>query len=75
LPVCVAKTSASLSDDPTKLGRPRGFQAQVNAINIAAGAGFNIVHMGNVMVMPGLPKHPSAERISLTADGQIIGVQ
>jgi formate--tetrahydrofolate ligase len=75
LPLCVAKTSASLSDDPTKLGRPRGFRVHVDAIRIAASAGFNIVYMGNVMVMPGLPSHPSAERISLTNEGQIVGVQ
>ncbi len=75
LPVCIAKTSASLSDDPTKLGRPRGFEVHVNEIRIAAGAGLNVVYMGNVMAMPGLPKHPAAEKISLTDGGIVIGLE
>lgn len=74
LPVCIAKTSSSLSDDPEKLGRPREFKTKVDELRIAAGAGFNIVYMGSIMTMPGLPLHPSAENIYLTSDGQIVGV-
>jgi formate--tetrahydrofolate ligase len=74
LPICVAKTALSLSDDPQKLGRPLGFKTKVDEIRIAAGAGFNVVYMGNIMTMPGLPLHPAAENIYLTSKGEIIGV-
>jgi formate--tetrahydrofolate ligase len=74
LPICIAKTSSSLSDDPQKLGRPRGFKTKVDEIRIAAGAGFNIVYMGSIMTMPGLPLHPAAEDIYITGEGQVIGV-
>lgn len=73
-PVCVAKTQMSLSDDATKRGRPRGFTASVSEVELAAGAWFNIVHMGDVNLMPGLPTSPAAERISLSDDGVITGV-
>ncbi len=74
LPVCIAKTPSSLSDDPQKLGRPRGFKTKVDEIRVAAGAGFNVVYMGSIMTMPGLPLHPAAEDIYLTREGQVIGV-
>lgn len=74
LPVCIAKTSSSLSDDPKKLGRPKAFKTKVDQITIAAGAGFNVVHMGNIMTMPGLPAHPAAENIYLTNEGMVIGL-
>ena len=74
LPICIAKTSSSLSDDPEKLGRPRGFKCKVDEVRIAAGAGFNVVHMGNIMTMPGLPLHPAAENMYVTPDGIVVGV-
>ncbi len=74
LPICVAKTALSLSDDPRKLGRPRPFIARVTDMSISAGAGFIVAYMGEIMTMPGLPKHPVAENIQLLDDGTIIGV-
>lgn len=73
-PVCVAKTPLSLSDDPTRLGRPREFTALVRRLEVAAGVGFNIAYMGDVVTMPGLPKRPAAENIALTDDGIITGL-
>jgi len=73
-PVCVAKTPLSLSDDQTKLGRPRGFTPLVRNVLPAGGAGFNIAYMGDVLTMPGLPKHPAAELIELTDDGLVKGL-
>ena len=73
-PVCVAKTPLSLSDDPTKLGRPRDFTALVRRLEVAAGAGFNIAYMGDVVTMPGLPRRPAAENIDLRDDGTITGL-
>lgn len=73
-PVCVAKTPLSLSDDATKLGRPREFTALVRRLEVAAGAGFNIAYMGDVVTMPGLPKRPAAQNIDLTDDGVITGI-
>jgi formate--tetrahydrofolate ligase len=75
LPICIAKTFLSLSDDPKKLGRPRGFKCKVDEIGTFAGAGFNVVHMGSIMTMPGLPSHPAAENIYLAADGTVVGVR
>jgi formate--tetrahydrofolate ligase len=72
--VCVAKTPLSLSDDPMKLGRPREFTALVRRLQAAAGAGFTIAHMGDIVVMPGLPKVPAAENIHLSDDGIITGL-
>jgi formate--tetrahydrofolate ligase len=74
LPVCVAKTASSLSDDAKLAGRPRGFVATVHDIELAAGAGYVIVEMGEISRMPGLPSSPAAERISLSDDGVITGV-
>jgi len=74
-PICVAKTPLSLSDDPTKIGRPRDFIALVRRLEVAAGAGFNIAYMGDVVTMPGLPKRPAAENIDLTDEGIITGLQ
>ncbi|MGA2625814.1 MAG: formate--tetrahydrofolate ligase [Candidatus Bathyarchaeia archaeon] len=73
-PICVAKTPLSLSDDPTKIGRPRDFTALVRRLEVAAGAGFNIAYMGDVVMMPGLPKRPAAENIDLTDEGVITGL-
>jgi formate--tetrahydrofolate ligase len=73
-PICIAKTPLSLSDDPKKLGRPDSFKVRVTHVGISAGAGFVIPYMGDIMTMPGLPKHPLAEEIDLTASGEIIGL-
>ncbi len=74
LPVCMAKTQYSLSDDAKKLGRPTGFTVNVREIYPSAGAGFVVAVLGNIMTMPGLPKHPAAENIDVTDDGRITGL-
>lgn len=74
LPVCMAKTQYSLSDDKDKLGRPEGFEISIRDVYISAGAGFVVVLTGNVMTMPGLPKHPAAYDIDVTDDGKITGL-
>jgi formate--tetrahydrofolate ligase len=73
-PVCVAKTPLSLTDDPNKIGRPREFNVLVRRLHAATGAGFNIAYMGDIVVMPGLPKIPAAENIKLSDDGVVSGV-
>ena len=72
LPICIAKTQFSLSDDATKLGRPEGFTLNVKEIRLSAGAGFIVALTGNVMVMPGLPKVPAAENIDVDENGNLI---
>lgn len=74
LPVCIAKTPASFSDDPTKLGAAEGFTLHVRECRIAAGARFVVVITGKVMTMPGLPKMPAAENINVDDDGHITGL-
>ena len=74
LPVCIAKTQYSFSDDPALLGAPSGFKVTVRKVKVSAGAGFIVVLTGDVMTMPGLPKHPAAENIDVTADGKIVGL-
>ena len=74
LPICVAKTQYSLSDDAAKLGRPKNFNVTVREVKISAGAGFVVVLSGNIMTMPGLPKRPAAEQIDITPDGIISGL-
>ena len=74
LPICMAKTQYSFSDDPALLGRPSGFKITIRNCRIAAGAGFIVVLTGNVMTMPGLPKVPAAEKIDVTDDGVISGL-
>ena len=74
LPVCVAKTQYSFSDDMTKLGAPTGFKVTVRSLKVSAGAGFIVVLTGNIMTMPGLPKVPAAENIDVTSDGKITGL-
>ncbi|HWP03693.1 MAG TPA: formate--tetrahydrofolate ligase [Gemmatimonadaceae bacterium] len=73
-PICMAKTQYSLSDDPTKLGRPRGFRITINEVYPAAGAGFVVAQCGDIMTMPGLPKEPAAERMAVLPDGRITGL-
>jgi formate--tetrahydrofolate ligase len=74
LPVCIAKTATSLSDDSELTGRPQGFVAAVHDLELAAGAGYVIVEMGEISRMPGLPSSPAAERISLSDDGVVTGI-
>lgn len=74
LPVCIAKTQYSLSDDPTLLGRPKDFTITVKDVRLSNGAGFVVVLTGDIMTMPGLPKVPAAERIDVGADGKIEGL-
>lgn len=74
LPVCIAKTQYSFSDDPAKLGAPEDFEVTVKNVKVSAGAGFIVVLTGDIMTMPGLPKVPAAERIDVDDDGQISGL-
>lgn len=74
LPVCMAKTPYSFSDQASLLGAPEGFTVQVRDVTLSAGAGFIVVHTGNVVTMPGLPKSPAAERIYLDEDGEVAGL-
>ncbi|MCR5501517.1 MAG: formate--tetrahydrofolate ligase, partial [Lachnospiraceae bacterium] len=74
LPVCMAKTQYSLSDDATKLGRPKGFILQVRDVYVSAGAGFLVVLTGDIMTMPGLPKEPAAFNIDVDENEQITGL-
>lgn len=74
LPVCIAKTQYSLSDDDQALGRPEGFTMIVTDASLSSGAGFVVVHCGDVMTMPGLPKIPAAEKINVAPDGEITGL-
>ena len=73
-PVCMAKTQYSLTDDPKKLGRPKGFKISVREVNVSAGAGFVVVMTGEIVTMPGLPKEPAALRIDVDEQGRITGL-
>jgi formate--tetrahydrofolate ligase len=74
LPICVAKTAMSLSDDPDLRGRPRGFRVKVNELRLSAGAGFIVAVCGNIVTMPGLPKVPAAAHIKVLPGGQVTGL-
>lgn len=74
LPICIAKTQYSFSDDPKNRGAPEGFEFQIREVRLSAGAGFVVPISGEIMTMPGLPKSPNAERIILDDDGTILGV-
>ena len=74
MPICVAKTQYSFSDDPTKLGAPEKFEITVKNVKVSAGAGFIVVLTGDIMTMPGLPKKPAAENIDVDDDGKISGL-
>ena len=74
LPVCMAKTQYSFSDDAKKLGAPEGFTVTVRTVKVSAGAGFLVALTGNILTMPGLPKVPAAENIDVTEDGKIVGL-
>ena len=74
LPVCMAKTQYSLSDDPAKLGRPTDYQITVREAYVSAGAGFVVALTGAIVTMPGLPKRPAAFDIDVDKDGKIVGL-
>lgn len=74
MPICIAKTQYSFSDDQHKLGAPRGFRITVRNVKVSAGAGFIVALTGDIMTMPGLPKKPAAENIDVTPDGKIVGL-
>lgn len=74
LPICVAKTQYSFSDDKKKLGRPTDFAITIRNFRVSAGAGFIVALSGTMMTMPGLPRHPASERIDLSSDGKISGL-
>ena len=74
LPICVAKTPASLSDDPKRPGRPTGFRLHVKGAKVSAGAGFVVIYTGSIMTMPGLPKRPAAQDIDIDRHGTISGL-
>ena len=74
LPICVAKTQYSFTDDPKRLGAPEGFRITVRNLKVSAGAGFIVALTGDIMTMPGLPKVPAAEKIDVTPDGKIVGL-
>ncbi len=74
LPVCMAKTHLSLSDDPTKLGRPRDFTLTVREVRLSAGAGFLVALTGDILTMPGLPREPASRRVVVHEDGRVTGL-
>jgi formate--tetrahydrofolate ligase len=74
LPVCIAKTQYSLTDDPKRMGAPTGWTLNVNDVSLSAGAGFVVAVSGNMMLMPGLPSHPRAMSVDVDDDGNIVGV-
>lgn len=74
MPVCMAKTQYSLSDDPTKLGRPEHFRITVSSVNLSNGAGFLVCQTGSIMTMPGLSKEPAANRIDIDENGNTVGL-
>ncbi|MDR1627506.1 MAG: formate--tetrahydrofolate ligase [Oscillospiraceae bacterium] len=74
LPICVAKTQYSISDDPAKLGAPSGYTFKVNGVSLSNGAGFIVIYAGSILTMPGLPKVPAAEKIDINQDGKISGL-
>ncbi len=74
LPICIAKTQFSLSDDPNLKGRPVDFDVTIRDIRLSAGAGFIVVLTGEIMTMPGLGKTPAAQKIDILPSGEIIGL-
>ena len=74
LPICIAKTQYSLSDNPSLLGRPENFSITVKEARVSNGAGFIVVLTGDIMTMPGLPKIPAANKMDINEDGSIVGL-
>ena len=74
LPICIAKTQYSLSDDPEKLGAPEGFRLRVRDVTLSNGAGFIVALAGDIMTMPGLSRQPALERIDVEQNGSVTGI-
>ncbi len=74
LPICIAKTQLSLSDDPSRAGRPRDFLVTVRELRLSAGAGFVVALTGEILTLPGLPKEPAAARVVVHPDGRVTGL-
>jgi len=74
LPICMAKTQSSLSDNPDLKGRPKGFTVEIRDVKVSAGAGFMVVYTSDIMTMPGLPESPASDRMDITSDGAISGL-
>lgn len=74
MPICMAKTQYSFSDDPKLLGAPEGFELTISDIKVSNGAGFIVALTGDIMTMPGLPKVPAANNIDIKEDGEIVGL-
>ena len=74
MPICMAKTQFSFSDDQSKIGAPRGFKVTIREVKVNAGAGFLVAKTGDIMTMPGLPKVPASERIDIDENGVISGL-
>ena len=74
VPVCMAKTQMSFSDNPKVRGAPEGFEITVNQVTLSAGAGFVVVQAGNIVVMPGLPRVPAAEKVKIDEEGNLLGM-
>ena len=74
MPICIAKTQYSLSDDAKKLGRPTDFTIHVKEVKVSSGAGFVVIITGTIMTMPGLPKVPAAENVDILSDGTLTGI-
>jgi formate--tetrahydrofolate ligase len=74
LPICVAKTQNSLSDDAKRLGRPRDFRITIREAKVCAGSGMVVLYAGSIMTMPGLPKTPAATKIGMKPDGEVFGL-
>ena len=74
MPICMAKTQYSLSDDASKIGRPTNFKIMIRELRLSAGAGFIVALAGSIMTMPGLPKHPAAEKMDIDINGKITGL-
>jgi formate--tetrahydrofolate ligase len=74
MPICMAKTQYSMTDDPTIAGRPRNFRITVRDIKVSRGAGFLVALTGEIMTMPGLPKVPAADSIDILPSGEIVGL-
>lgn len=74
MPVCIAKTQYSFSDDPKKTCAPEGFTVKVRDVKASTGAGFIVIYTGEILTMPGLPKKPAAENIDVSDDGTVSGI-
>jgi len=74
VPICMAKTQMSFTDNPKVRGAPEGFEVTINQVNLSAGAGFVVAQAGNIVVMPGLPRTPAAEKVKIDGEGNLLGM-